>query len=74
MSSPGFTQQDLSSVSCSQSSTPNGGAAPPYQNGKAGRMKRLAGSLACDVGRFVSHTFHVLANVRLDFNSIIKQK
>ncbi|XP_044060302.1 protein transport protein Sec24B isoform X5 [Siniperca chuatsi] len=34
MSAPGFTNLN-SSVSYSQNSTPNGGAAPPYQNGPA---------------------------------------
>uniref|UniRef100_A0A7N6A196 SEC24 homolog B, COPII coat complex component n=1 Tax=Anabas testudineus TaxID=64144 RepID=A0A7N6A196_ANATE len=44
MSAPGFTNLN-SSVSYNQNSTPNGGAAPPYQNGKPGRVMRLASPL-----------------------------
>lgn len=41
MSAPGFTNLN-SSRGYSQNSTPNGGAAPPYRNGKAGREMRPA--------------------------------
>ena len=53
MSAPGFTNLNTS-VGYSLNSTPNGGAASPYQNGKTGRgdkpgCTRLAYSLEAAV-------------------------
>ncbi|XP_073343492.1 protein transport protein Sec24B isoform X2 [Pagrus major] len=46
MSSPGFTNLN-SSVSYSQNSTPNGGAAPPYQNGPAQTYQSMYPPTGC---------------------------
>uniref|UniRef100_A0A8C4EL56 SEC24 homolog B, COPII coat complex component n=1 Tax=Dicentrarchus labrax TaxID=13489 RepID=A0A8C4EL56_DICLA len=46
MSSPGFTNLN-SSVSYSQNSTPNGGAAPPFQNGPAQTYQSMYPPTGC---------------------------
>nr|XP_046262330.1 protein transport protein Sec24B isoform X2 [Scatophagus argus] len=46
MSSPSFTNLN-SSVSYSQNSTPNGGAAPPYQNGPAQTYQSMYSATGC---------------------------
>ncbi|XP_029283928.1 protein transport protein Sec24B isoform X2 [Cottoperca gobio] len=46
MSAPGFTNLN-SSVSYSQNSTPNGGAAPPYQNGPAQTYQSMHPPTGC---------------------------
>ncbi|XP_070692891.1 protein transport protein Sec24B isoform X2 [Pempheris klunzingeri] len=46
MSTPGFTNLN-SSASYSQSSTPNGGAAPPYQNGPAQTYQSIYQPTGC---------------------------
>lgn len=71
MSSPGFPNLN-SSASYSQNSTANGGAAPPYQNGKAGRLMRLAGSpvLACELRMqfFIYFYKYVLLKIMVTLN------